>query len=62
MQNEAELISAKELALMLGVKNSTAYKIIRVANAKLSQAGKIAVRGKVNRKYISKLLDVTDIG
>lgn len=62
MENKPELISAKELANMLGIKVCTAYKIIREANVKLSQAGKIAVRGKVNRKYITKLLDVTDVG
>jgi len=62
MQIETELISADELAKMLGIKKCTAYKIIRTANVKLSQAGKITVRGKVNRQYITKLLDVTDVG
>lgn len=61
MTNESELINARELALILGVKLPTAYKIIRSANEKLNKAGKIVVRGKVNRHYIAKLLDVTDI-
>lgn len=62
MSNNPELIDAQTVARILGVKISTAYKIIQSANNKLSKSGKIVVRGKVNRRYLYKLLDVSDIG
>lgn len=61
MSNTPELIDAQTVARILGVKTSTAYKIILSANDKLSKSGKIVVRGKVNRRYLYKLLDVSDI-
>ena len=61
MAHETELIGAQEVATLLGVKIPTAYKIIKSANIKLARSGKIVVRGKVNRRYLYKLLDVSDI-
>lgn len=55
------LISAQEISDILGIKICSAYKIIRNANENLSAAGKITVRGKLNRKYFYKLLDIDDI-
>lgn len=59
--NTPILISAKELANILGVKTGSAYKIIRKANEQLSAAGKITIRGKANRAYVMRLLDASDI-
>lgn len=59
--NVPALITASEIATILGIKQSAAYKIIKVYNEKLRQAGKIVVRGKLNRKYFFKQLDITGI-
>lgn len=55
------LISANELATILGIKVGSAYKIIRDANQKLAAAGKITIRGRANRAYIMRMLDISDI-
>lgn len=55
------LISAQEISSILGIKICSAYKIIRKANEALAAAGKITIRGKLNRKYFYKLLDIDDI-
>lgn len=61
MNKQTELITAQDVAEILGVKKSTAYKIIKSANSQLHMAGKIVVRGRINRRYLYKLLDVTDM-
>lgn len=55
------LIGAQEISEILGVKLCTAYKIIRASNEKLAAAGKIVVRGKLNRNYFFKQLDTSTI-
>lgn len=55
------LIGANELATILGIKVGSAYKIIRDANQKLAAAGKITIRGRANRAYIMRMLDISDI-
>ena len=61
MQNETPvspvLIGAKQVADILGVKMATAYKVIRTLNAKLEAQGKITVRGKINKRYLLKMVD-----
>lgn len=51
------LIGAKEVAAILGVKSSTAYKVIRTLNSQLEAQGKITVRGKINKRYLLKMVD-----
>lgn len=51
------LIGAKEVSKILGVKMATAYKVIRTLNAQLESQGKITVRGKVNKRYLLKMVD-----
>lgn len=55
------LISAQEISDILGIKLCSAYKIIRNANEELAAAGKITIRGKLNRKYFYKMLDVSNV-
>lgn len=61
MQNETPvspvLIGAQEVAAILGVKMATAYKVIRTLNAQLESKGKITVRGKINKRYLLKMVD-----
>lgn len=59
--NIPALINAQEVASILGIKQSAAYNIIREYNKKLKEAGKITIRGKLNRKYFFKQLDVSDV-
>lgn len=51
------LIGANEVAAILGVKISTAYKVIRTLNAQLEAHGKVTVRGKINKRYLLKMVD-----
>lgn len=61
MNNKPILMNADEVASILGINMPEAYKIIRAANEKLAAAGKIVVRGKLNRNYFNRLTDVSDI-
>lgn len=55
---EKALLSAAEVAEILGVKVCMAYKVIRDCNKELAEMGKLTIRGKVNRKYLEKKLEV----
>lgn len=61
IESEKYLLSASDIAAMLGVKKPTAYKIIREGNAQLAKAGKLTIRGKINRRYLLKMLDVSEV-
>ena len=50
------LIGAQEVAAILGVKTSTAYSVIRKLNAQLEAHGKVTVRGKINKRYLLKMV------
>ncbi len=52
------MLSAGEVAKLLGVKIGKAYHLIRIWNAELEAQGKLTIRGKVNRKYFERKLEV----
>ena len=52
------MMTAGEVAEVLGCKISMAYKIIRECNEELKAMGKLTIRGKVNRKYLESKLEV----
>ena len=58
---EKALLNARDVAEIIGCKVSMAYKIIRECNGELRQAGKLVIRGRVNRKYLYKKLDVSEV-
>lgn len=58
---ETALMTAQEVAAPLGVKMCMAYRIIREANEELKAAGKLTVRGRINRKYLFKKLDIKGV-
>ncbi len=58
MPEEKYLMTAAEVSQLLGVKKSMAYQIIRECNAELKAMGKLVIRGRVNKKYLEKKLDV----
>ena len=49
-----KFLTATEVAEILDVSRSTAYRIIRRLNAELDKAGKITVAGKVSARYKTK--------
>lgn len=58
MGEERYLLSAAEVAKLLGIKIGKAYAIIRELNAELKAQGKITIRGKVNKRYLERKLEV----
>lgn len=58
MEQEKALLNVKDVMALLGCTEYRAYLVIRQANEKLKAAGKLTIRGRVNRRYLMKLLDV----
>ncbi len=52
------MLDAREVANLLGIKTGKAYKLIRLWNSELDRQGKFTLRGKINRKYFEKKLEV----
>ena len=50
-------LTVKEVASLLGISDSYAYKIMRQLNKELEQKGMIIISGKVNRRYFMERLD-----
>ena len=53
IQNKVYM-TAPELAEMLGVSLSKAYRLIRQFNAELEKMGYLTVQGRVSRYYVEK--------
>lgn len=49
--SEKKFLTAQDVAEILGVSTSTAYRLIRRLNDELKEMGKITVSGKVSAKY-----------
>lgn len=61
MHNGEVIYTVKEVAEMLDVSVSHAYKVIREANRELSSKGFYGRTGRVRRKYLdSKVYDLCD--
>lgn len=58
---EKVLLNADDVCKMLGVKPTTAYRIIRECNQRLKESGELIVRGRVNKQYLLKVLDVSNV-
>lgn len=54
---ESLMYSAQDVAAMLCVSTSKAYKVIQKLNAELEQQGKLTIRGKIPRRYFDKKMD-----
>ena len=48
---QKKFLTATDVAEILNVSKSTAYRIIRKLNDELDKAGKITVAGKVSARY-----------
>lgn len=51
IDQDKKFLSASDVANILDVSRSTAYRIIRRLNRDLEQAGKITIPGKISSKY-----------
>lgn len=46
--------SAADIAIILGISSSSAYRIIRSLNLELQSIGYIVIPGKVSKKYFNE--------
>lgn len=60
MSDNSIFMRVNEVAKVLDVSESYAYKIIKKLNKELAEKGKIVVSGRVNRKYFHQRIDCTD--
>ena len=51
---ECKFLSAEEVATVLNVSISSAYRIIKRLNAELEALGKIVIAGKISRRYFEE--------
>lgn len=52
--DKALFLSAKDVAEILGVAESTAYRLVASLNKELKEKGFYTVSGKVNRRYFEE--------
>lgn len=60
MSDNSIFMRVDEVAEVLDVSESYAYKIIKKLNKELDEKGKIVVSGRVNRKYFYQRIDCID--
>lgn len=51
---QSRFLKAEEIAELLDVSKSSAYRIIRKLNEELEAQGKITVSGKVSKRYFEE--------
>lgn len=51
---EAKFLKATDVAQLLQVSETTAYRIIKKLNDELKEQGKIVIAGKISRKYFEE--------
>lgn len=61
MSDNKLMLTANDVSQLLGIKLYLSYKIIREANEELKRAGKLTIRGRVNKEFLMKKLDVTNL-
>lgn len=54
MEQTRKMLSAKEVAELLDISNSYAYKIIEQLNGELEKAGYLTIHGKVDSLYLNR--------
>lgn len=52
------MYSADEVAAILKVSKSKAYQLIKTWNKELEAANKFTLRGRINRRYLEKKLEL----
>ncbi len=51
---ESKLYTAEEVAIILGVSRSTAYREIKRLNAELEAQGYITITGKISKRFFNE--------
>lgn len=54
MEPIRKMLNAKQVAELLGISVSYAYKVIEQLNRELEKAGYLTIHGKVDSLYLSK--------
>lgn len=54
METTRKLLNAKEVAEILSISNSYAYKVIEQLNSELEKAGYLTISGKVDSLYLTR--------
>lgn len=54
VNNQIKFYKASDVATILDVSETTAYRIIKKLNQELKDQGKITVAGKVSKKYFEE--------
>lgn len=54
MEQTRKMLNAKEVAELLGISNSYAYKIIEQLNRELEKSGYLTIHGKVDSLYLNR--------
>lgn len=54
MDSTRKMLNAKQVAELLGISVSYAYRVIEQLNRELSKAGYLTINGKVDSLYLSK--------
>lgn len=54
IKEKPKFYKASDVASILGVSETTAYRIIRNLNQELKQQGKIIVAGKISKRYFEE--------
>lgn len=54
VSTESKVYTAEEVAAILGVSRSTAYREIKRLNAELEAQGYITVTGKISKRYFQE--------
>lgn len=50
----SKFLNAEEVAGILDISVSSAYRIIKKLNSELSEQGKITIAGKISRRYFEE--------
>ena len=58
VSEEKYMLSAGEVARLLGIGISKAYALIREWNRELQAMGKLTIPGKINKKYFERKMDI----
>ena len=51
---ESRFMNAEQVAIILGISKSSAYRIIKRMNKELEDKGKIIVAGKISKRYFNE--------
>ena len=54
MGDDVYFLNAEQVAKRMGISQPLAYRLIREWNEKLKKAGKLTIRGRVNRLFFEK--------